>query len=56
VTFNHPRVLVEQTWIGLFKYRFHAEKSALQPNTKGAAIPHKRARRVKAMEFESDEE
>jgi len=33
-----------------------ARKSAPQPKTRGSGIPNKRARKVKAMEFESDDE
>ena len=35
---------------------YFTEKSGPQPNTKGPAVPNKRARKVKAMEFGSDDE
>jgi len=37
-------------------FGFFTEKNTLQPRARGPAIPNKRARKVKAMEFESDDE
>jgi len=37
-------------------FGFFTEKNTPQPKARGPAIPKKRARKVKAMEFGSDDE